>query len=89
VIGGKLIDYYGHAARLQRSLLELDITCSLSEPLLLAVHREIVRQNELDEGLIYLQISRGAADRDFAYPTKAEPTLVLFTQATGAEQSPQ
>jgi D-amino acid aminotransferase len=89
VIGGKLIDYDGHAARLQRSLLELDIACPLSEPLLLAVHREIVRQNELDEGRIYLQISRGAADRDFAYPTKAEPTLVLFTQAKPVLNNPR
>jgi D-alanine transaminase len=89
VIGGKLIDYYGHAARLQRSLLELDIACPLSEPSLLAVHREIVRQNELDEGLIYLQISRGAAERDFAYPTKAEPTLVLFTQAKPVLNNPR
>lgn len=89
VIGGKLIDYPGHAARLQRSLSELDIPCPLSEPALLDVHRDIVRRNGLDEGLIYLQLSRGAADRDFAYPAKPEPTLVLFTQAKPVLNNPR
>lgn len=89
VIGGKLIDYYGHAARLQRSLSELGIACPLSEEALLDVHRDIVLRNHLDEGLIYLQISRGAGDRDFAYPVKAEPTLVLFTQAKPVLNNPR
>jgi D-amino acid aminotransferase len=89
VIGGKLIDYQGHAARLQRSLSELDIPCPLSEPALLDVHRDIVRRNGLEEGLIYLQVSRGAADRDFAYPAKPEPTLVLFTQAKPVLNNPR
>lgn len=89
VIGGKLIDYPGHAARLQRSLSELDIPCPLSEPALLDVHRDIARRNGLDEGLIYLQLSRGAADRDFAYPAKPEPTLVLFTQAKPVLNNPR
>ncbi|UWU17442.1 D-amino-acid transaminase (plasmid) [Rhizobium sullae] len=89
VIGGKLIDYHGHSARLQRSLSELGIPCPLSEPSLLDAHREIVHRNGLDEGLIYLQISRGAADRDFAYPAKAEPTLVLFTQAKPILNNPR
>ncbi|MDS7594684.1 D-amino-acid transaminase [Agrobacterium tumefaciens] len=81
VIGGKLIDYPGHKARLNRSLSELGLTSPLSEDELLAVHREIVRRNNLDEGVIYLQITRGVADRDFVFPTNAEPTITLFTQA--------
>ena len=50
---------------------------------LLAVHRELVRVNNIDEGLVYLQISRGApSDRDFVYPNpdETDPTVVLFTQ---------
>ena len=49
---------------------------------LLAVHRELVRANGIEEGLIYLQITRGAApDRDFVYPSKdTPPTIVMFTQ---------
>ncbi len=89
VIGGKLIDYHGHAARLQHSLSELGIACPLSDTSLLEVHLEIVRRNTLDEGLIYLQVSRGAADRDFAFPTAAEPTLVLFTQAKPVLNNPR
>lgn len=89
VIGGRLIDYAGHAARLQRSMAELDITYPLAPDALLAVHREIVRRNGLEEGLIYLQISRGSADRDFAYPAATEPTLVLFTQAKPVLENPR
>ncbi|WP_062212436.1 D-amino-acid transaminase [Aureimonas sp. AU12] len=89
VIGGRLIDYPGHGARLRRSLDELAIPCPLSEEALLAAHREIVRRNGLDEGLIYLQISRGTADRDFAYPKEAEPTLVMFTQAKPVLDNPR
>ncbi|OQP86463.1 D-amino acid aminotransferase [Rhizobium rhizosphaerae] len=89
VVGGKLLEYQGHAARLQRSMAELGIACPLSPDELLEVHREIVRRNALEEGLIYLQISRGAADRDFAYPKDATPTLTLFTQAKAVLDNPK
>lgn len=89
VIGGKLLEYSGHTARLKRSLTELGIECPLTDEELLAVHREIVRRNDLNEGLIYLQISRGAADRDFAFPVDAKPTLVLFTQAKAVLDNPK
>ncbi|WP_371169580.1 D-amino-acid transaminase [Aliiroseovarius sp. 2305UL8-7] len=84
VLDGKLIAFDGHAERLKRSLTELDMENPISTEDLLEVHRELVRLNEIDEGLIYLQISRGAAsDRDFAFPDPAEvkPTVVLFTQS--------
>ncbi|QDL91159.1 D-amino-acid transaminase [Paroceanicella profunda] len=89
VVGGKLVEYEGHAARLQRSLSELGIPCPLTPEELLAVHREIVARNALDEGLIYLQISRGPADRDFVFPAAPEPTLSLFTQAKRVLENPQ
>ncbi|UHS58369.1 D-amino-acid transaminase [Agrobacterium vaccinii] len=89
VVGGKLIEYEGHSARLQRSTAELGITCPLSPEQLLEVHREIVRRNDLKEGLIYLQISRGTADRDFAYPVDPTPTLTLFTQAKAVLDNPR
>lgn len=82
VLGGKLIDFAGHAKRLQRSLDELQMANPVTEDELLEIHRELVRANDIDEGLIYLQITRGAADRDFAYPAAGtQPTIVLFTQA--------
>ncbi len=82
VLDGRLVEYAGHAARLQRSARELGIPVPLDEDALLAVHREIVARNGLDQGMIYLQLTRGVADRDFAYPpADTPPTLVLFTQA--------
>ena len=84
VLQGKLIDFEGHAVRLERSLNEFDMgmPCTMDE--LLEIHRELVRVNEIDEGLVYLQITRGSdGDRDFAFPDPetTKPTLVLFTQS--------
>lgn len=81
VLGGKLIDFAGHCKRLNRSMNELDMKAPCSDDELLAIHRELVARNGIDEGLIYLQVTRGAADRDFVYPADAAPSLVMFTQA--------
>ena len=83
VLDGKLIDFKGHADRLNRSLDELDMKNPISFEKLLEVHRELVRINNINEGLVYLKISRGAQpDRDFVFPDPEEidPTVVLFTQ---------
>jgi len=82
VLDGKLIDFDGHAKRLARSLNELDMQAPCTEEELLEIHRQLIARNDLNEGLIYLQVTRGAADRDFVYPSAdTKPTLVLFTQA--------
>ena len=92
VLDGKLIDFAGHAARLNRSLRELDMAQPCSEAELLAIHRELVARNGIEEGLIYLQVTRGnPGDRDFAFPDPevTKPTLVLFTQSKpGLADSP-
>ncbi len=88
VVGGKLVDFDGHAARLERSLGELGMTAPLARAELLDIHRELIARNDLDEGMIYLQITRGAADRDFAYPESATPTAVLFTQTAALIDRP-
>lgn len=80
VLDGKLVEYPGHVARLKRSLKALQINIDLSDDDMLEVHREIVRRNALDNGLIYLQISRGAEDRDFLFSRDLKPTIVLYTQ---------
>lgn len=83
VLDGKLIDFDGHAVRLQRSLDELEMRSPISKDDLLAVHRELVRLNGIEEGMIYLQITRGAPDdRDFVFPDPetTPSTIVLFTQ---------
>lgn len=83
VLGGKLIDFDGHAVRLERSLRELEMENPISKEDLLQVHRELVSRNGVEEGMIYLQITRGAPeDRDFVFPDPetTPPTVVLFTQ---------
>ena len=83
VIDGKLIDFDGHTTRLDRSLRELGMENPISRDDLLEAHRELVRLNAIDEGLVYLQITRGAPnDRDFVFPDPDETpqTIVMFTQ---------
>jgi len=84
VLGGRLIDFDGHLARLERSLSELDMKKPAAFDDLLAIHRELVRVNGIEDGLVYLQVTRGSdGDRDFVFPDAGttEPTLVLFTQS--------
>jgi D-alanine transaminase len=83
VIDGKILDFEGHVARLSRSLTELDMAMPMTPDALLAIHRDLVARNGVQEGAVYLQITRGApADRDFVYPPKDTPqTVVLFTQS--------
>lgn len=83
VLDGKLIDFPGHMRRLKRSAAELEMALPWDDDSLLAIHRELIERNSLEEGMVYLQLTRGSAgDRDFAYPDAAtSPTLVLFTQA--------
>jgi len=92
VLDGKLIDFAGHAKRLQRSLDELDMPTPDDFDNLLEVHRELVRLNDITDGMIYLQITRGApGDRDFVFPDPetTKPTVVLFTQSKpGLADSP-
>ncbi len=83
VLDGKLIDFAGHALRLQRSLKELDMASPIETDDLLEVHRALVKLNNIDQGMIYLQVTRGAPDdRDFIFPDpeKTPSTIVLFTQ---------
>lgn len=82
VLDGKLIDFDGHAVRLERSLRELDMRTPVSKADLLSIHRELVKINGIEEGLVYLQITRGSdGDRDFIFPSPdTKPTIVLFTQ---------
>ncbi len=82
VLDGKLIDFEGHAVRLDRSLNELDMKAPCGKEELLEIHRKLVELNGIEEGLIYLQVSRGSdGDRDFVFPSEdTPPSLVLFTQ---------
>ena len=80
VLDRKLVDFEGHISRLKRSLTELDMDMVKSRDELLEIHRELVIRNNLREGSIYLQVTRGIADRDFTYPKDVPQSLILFTQ---------
>lgn len=80
VLGGALVDNEAHLTRLKRSLGELRIAPPLPIADIPALQEKLISMNALEEGIIYLQISRGAADRDFGFPADSAPTLVMFTQ---------
>jgi D-alanine transaminase len=78
VFGGKLADAPGHFARLERSLGELRIPLPMSFGALKLVLRETIRKNLVGNGLVYLQITRGVAPRDHAFPTHpVRPSIVI------------
>lgn len=82
VMGGALIDAAAHAARLERNLAELAIGPPMGSAALSAVLREAVRRNRVREGLVYLQITRGAADRDSYFPPAGTASaLVVIARA--------
>jgi len=88
VLDGKLLEFEGHLKRLKRSLLELDIPEPSVFNDLLEIHRKLVNDNQVEQGGVYLQVTRGVADRDFVYPKDVEPTLVIFTQSKDILGSP-
>ena len=77
VTGGRLLDEGPHFDRLERSLGELAIPRPMSRRALSVVIHECVRRNRVGEGIVYLQMTRGAAPRDHAFPATAEATLVV------------
>jgi len=77
VKGGGFVDATPHLARLHRSLGELRIAPPMSDAALKAVMRETVRRNRVVDGIIYIQITRGAAPRDFSFPPGARPSLIM------------
>jgi len=80
VLDRKLVEFEEHISRLKRSLTELDMEMIKSKDEFLEIHRELVNRNNLTEGAIYLQVTRGIADRDFAFPEDVPQSLILFTQ---------
>ncbi len=89
VIEGRLIDSASHLARLERSAGALDIALPLSLAEVEAVQKELVRRNAMEEGLVYLQLTRGAdVTRDFLAPADLTPTLVLFVQPKALLDTP-
>ena len=89
VLEGKLIDNDAHLKRLRRSLSELSIDLPTSDDEIVRIQRELIERNDLTEGLVYLQATRGAAERDFPFPKGVTPGLVMFSQAKNIRNAPQ
>ena len=87
VMGGKLADADGHFARLERSLGELEIPMPMTRAALTIALRETVRRNRVRHGIVYLQITRGVARRDHAFPAAASPTVVITARSTDPKAS--
>jgi D-alanine transaminase len=88
VLAGKLIDNAAHMARLERSLDELKMAPPLPLDEIPPIQREIVARNALDQGTVYLQVTRGAADRDFPFPKGVTSSLVIFSQERNLLEDP-
>lgn len=89
VLDGRMIDNPAHLARLQRSLSALGMKMPVTPEELTAIQCEVIRRNDLQEGILYLQITRGMTpERSFAIPQEATPSLILFTQAAALRHNP-
>jgi D-alanine transaminase len=80
VVNGKLVDYDPHMERLDRSLKELQMAWPCTPAELKAMHVELIARNNLHEGIIYMQVTRGVADRMFNFPKDIKSSLVAFPQ---------
>lgn len=88
VLDGRLVDNDAHLDRLDRSLAALDLPSPVSRAALIAIEHELVARDGVREGLIYMQVTRGPAEREFAFPDTPRPTLVAFGQKKAILDSP-
>ncbi len=87
VLNGRLVDNEAHLDRLGRSLRALEIPPPAGLEEIVAIQERLVHENDVDEGTVYLQITRGHAERDFAYPKDPRPSLVLFTYSRALKET--
>jgi D-alanine transaminase len=88
VLGGRPVDNEAHLERLERSLHEVRIANPYTRPEWTRLEEDLIRRNGMMEGFLYLQVTRGVAERDFPFPKDAVPTVMMFTQARAIVQSP-
>lgn len=81
VFDGRLADFEGHMTRLKRSLTELRIDIPMSDAALSRVLAETIRRNRVRNGLVYLQVTRGTAPRDHAFPRDVAPSVVVTAKS--------
>jgi D-alanine transaminase len=88
VLDGRLVDNEGHLDRLERSLKEVRIPNPYTRAEWTRLQEELAHRNEMTEGFIYFQVTRGVAERDFTFPENTPPTVAMFTQAKPIVNSP-
>jgi D-alanine transaminase len=88
VLNSRLVDNDAHLARLERSLKEIRIPNPYTAAEWTRLEEELVRRNGLVEGTVYMEVTRGVAEREFAFPADAKPTVVMFTQVKNISRSP-
>ena len=89
ILDGRLVDNEAHLARLDRSLGEIDIANPHTLGEWVALQTELVARNGVAEGLVYMQVTRGVFERDFAYPPAGtRPTVMMFTQEKTVAANP-
>ncbi len=89
VLDGKLIDNQSHLARLERSVGEIALALPESIARIEEIQKELVKRNELVNGMVYLEVTRGAdKGRDFAFPKDVKPTLIMFTSVKDIVNAP-
>ncbi len=88
VLDGKLVDNEAHLARLKRSLGEIAMALPETLGRIKEIQKELIARNALTDGLVYIQVTRGAAERDFPFPKDVKPTLVMFTMSKDIVNAP-
>lgn len=88
VIDRKLLDRDNHIDRLHRSMAELEMPKQFDSSHIIQILDTLIAKNQLDQGTVYLQVSRGASERDFIFPKEPRLTLVAFTQHKNIVQDP-
>ena len=89
VLDGKLIDNASHLARLERSVGEIELALPETTARIQEIQQELVKRNNLVNGMVYLEVTRGAdTGRDFAFPKGVKPTLIMFTSVKDIINAP-
>jgi D-alanine transaminase len=88
VLDGHLVDNASHLARFERSLGEISLPLPTSMDGIEEIEKELVARNEVREGVVYMQVTRGVAPRDFGFPKDVPPTLLMFTQSKSIVDAP-
>ncbi len=89
LVDGRFVDDGPHLDRLDRSLHEIQLASPMSRAELHAMLVELAERNAVTEGLVYMQVTRGPAERDFAFPAVQKPTIVAYARPLPVLEHPR